>query len=915
MLTFSEVIIVPKADGSVIIDTRLDTTGLSKGVGNLKSQFGGLSSITKKLGGVIAAAFSVKVIADFSKEAIKLGSDLQEVQNVVDVTFTTMNEQVNKFAKSAMQTAGLSETMAKRYAGTFGAMAKSFKFSEEDAYAMATSLTQLSGDVASFYNLTQDAAYTKLKSVFTGETETLKDLGVVMTQTALDDFALRKGLSKTTSQMSEQEKVALRYQFVMEQLSSASGDFVRTQDGWANQMRILSLQFEQLKATVGMGLINVLAPALKMLNELISKFQALADKFRDFTTALFGNASGSADGVAEKYAAAAQGADDLAENTEKAGKAAKRSLAGFDELNILSNDKKESAGTTGPTTGISTNVSIGEVTVTNDATNGLVIAVDKVIAKIKELIQPLTKINLTPAKKAFDKLGKSLKDLGKTIAAGLEWAWFNVLVPLAKWTIEKAVPKLVSALSDAFRILSGVLKPLGKLLGPVVKALGELAMLLVDAVLSGLGSALNWLADTINPIAEDAYILSDAEKELARQAEAAAEAFREMQAATEEQEDSINAEMDRITMLWEEMDKLVDAEGRVQESDKARVEYILGELNEALGTEYTMVGNIIQNYQSLRGEIEKVIAAKRANLLLDAHADDYTAAVKEQEKSWEAVLIAQKAYDAQLKQFREAEEKHKKGLIATKAFEAEGQLFNEKSYALRDAKKAWADYTATIKEYEEAQRLILEGNYEAATKLLVGQNTAYEQHADTVESETGRVKAALEQELAEAKSLAEQARLGFAMGIVGFGQEMVDETEKAVREAEKKLFAFLQNKPYGTGTIGIGVAPVLSQFGYTGMRLPHLAQGTVIPPNAPFMAVLGDQRHGTNIEAPLSTIQEAVAEVMADYEASNLAGHEATVEVLRQLLSAVLNIEVGDTVIGQAANRFNRRMAITTGGV
>jgi len=838
VLTFSEVIIVPKADGSVIIDTRLDTTGLSKGVGNLKSQFGGLSSITKKLGGVIAAAFSVKVIADFSKEAIKLGSDLQEVQNVVDVTFTTMNEQVNKFAKSAMQTAGLSETMAKRYAGTFGAMAKSFKFSEEDAYAMATSLTQLSGDVASFYNLTQDAAYTKLKSVFTGETETLKDLGVVMTQTALDDFALRKGLSKTTSQMSEQEKVALRYQFVMEQLSSASGDFVRTQDGWANQMRILSLQFEQLKATVGMGLINVLAPALKMLNELISKFQALADKFRDFTTALFGNASGSADGVAEKYAAAAQGADDLAENTEKAGKAAKRSLAGFDELNILSNDKKESAGTTGPTTGISTNVSIGEVTVTNDATNGLVIAVDKVIAKIKELIQPLTKINLTPAKKAFDKLGKSLKDLGKTIAAGLEWAWFNVLVPLAKWTIEKAVPKLVSALSDAFRILSGVLKPLGKLLGPVVKALGELAMLLVDAVLSGLGSALNWLADTINPIAEDAYILSDAEKELARQAEAAAEAFREMQAATEEQEDSINAEMDRITMLWEEMDKLVDAEGRVQESDKARVEYILGELNEALGTEYTMVGNIIQNYQSLRGEIEKVIAAKRANLLLDAHADDYTAAVKEQEKSWEAVLIAQKAYDAQLKQFREAEEKHKKGLIATKAFEAEGQLFNEKSYALRDAKKAWADYTATIKEYEEAQRLILEGNYEAATKLLVGQNTAYEQHADTVESETGRVKAALEQELAEAKSLAEQARLGFAMGIVGFGQEMVDETEKAVREAEKKLFAFLQNKPYGTGTIGIGVAPVLSQFGYTGMRLPHLAQGTVSRPMLPLWQCL-----------------------------------------------------------------------------
>lgn len=904
---------MPKADGSVIIDTRLNTNGFGKGVGNLKSQFGGLGAATKKLGGLIAAAFSVKVIADFSKEAIKLGSDLQEVQNVVDVTFTTMNEQVNQFAKSAMQTAGLSETMAKRFSGTFGAMAKSFKFSEEEAYAMATSLTQLSGDVASFYNLTQDEAYTKLKSVFTGETETLKDLGVVMTQTALDDFALRKGLGKTTSKMSEQEKVALRYQFVMEQLGAASGDFVRTQDSWANQTRILSLQFEQLKATLGMGLINVLTPVLKILNELIGQFQTLANKFRDFTSALFGDAGGSAEGVAGKYAAAAQGAEDLTENTEKAGKAAKRALAGFDELNILSNDKKESAGTTGSTTGISTNVSIGEVAVTDDATNGLVVAVDKVIAKIKELIQPLTKINLTPAKKAFDKLGKSLKDLGKTIADGLEWAWYEILVPLAKWTIEKAVPKLINALSDAFRILSGVLKPLGKLLGPVVKALGELAMLLADFVLGGIGKMLNWMADVVNPIAEDAYVLSDAEKELARQAEAAAKGFRDMQAATEEQEDSINAEMDRITDLWKEMDKLVDAEGRVQKSDEARVEYILGELNEALGTEYKMVGNIIQNYQGLRGEIEKVIAAKRANLLLDTHADDYTAAVKEQGKAWDAVLIAQKAYDAQLKAFREAEEKHKKGLITTQAFEAEGRLFNEKAYALQDAKKAWASYTATIKEYEEAQRLILEENYDAATKLLIGQNTAYEQHADKVETETDRVKAALEQELAEAKSAAEQARLGFAMGIVGFGQEMVDETKKAVREAEEALADFLLNRGRHK-TFGIGVASVLGQLGYGGVSLPHLAKGTVIPPNAPFMAVLGDQRHGTNIEAPLSTIQEAVAEVMADYEASNLAGHEATVEVLRQLLSAVLGIEIGDTTIGQAANRWNSRMAITKGG-
>lgn len=96
-------------------------------------------------------------------------------------------------------------------------------------------------------------------------------------------------------------------------------------------------------------------------------------------------------------------------------------------------------------------------------------------------------------------------------------------------------------------------------------------------------------------------------------------------------------------------------------------------------------------------------------------------------------------------------------------------------------------------------------------------------------------------------------------------------------------------------------------------KIPMLANGAVIPPNREFMAVLGDQRHGTNIEAPLSTIQEAVAEVMSEYEAANLAGHEVTAELLRQILSAVLGIEVGDTTIGKAANRYNEKMAIVRG--
>ena len=105
--------------------------------------------------------------------ACLLYTSLAEVQNVVDVTFPSMTKQVDDFAKAAADSFGLSETMAKKYVGTFGAMSKSFGYSESAAYDMATALTGLTGDVASFYNLSQEEAYTKLKSVFTGETLSL----------------------------------------------------------------------------------------------------------------------------------------------------------------------------------------------------------------------------------------------------------------------------------------------------------------------------------------------------------------------------------------------------------------------------------------------------------------------------------------------------------------------------------------------------------------------------------------------------------------------------------------------------------------------------------------------------------------------------------------------------------------------
>lgn len=402
-----------------------------------ESQMAGITGLAKKAGAALAAAFGVKKLIDFGKQCLELGSDLAEVQNVVDVTFPKMTAQVDEFAKNAAQSFGLSETMAKQYTGTFGAMAKAFGFSEKQAYDMGTTLTGLAGDVASFYNLSQDEAYTKLKSVFTGETESLKDLGVVMTQTALDSYAMANGFGKTTSAMTEAEKVALRYQFVQDQLSAAQGDFARTSDSWANQCRILSLQTQSLMATIGQGLINLFTPVIKVINIAIGKLATLANAFKAFTELITGNkaSDGGSNGVSE-IAASAADADDslnsasdaasnLTNNTNKAGKAAQnaakkmKSLMGFDKINKLDKPTTSTSGTTGKTgagkTGTVDYGSLADGDTVLDKTDEKLSALQKRCQELAKLFKKGFQIGFGDSQKKIDSINKSVSSIGKNL--------------------------------------------------------------------------------------------------------------------------------------------------------------------------------------------------------------------------------------------------------------------------------------------------------------------------------------------------------------------------------------------------------------------------------------------------------------------------------------------------------------------
>ena len=263
-MTIDEIRILLKVNGAATYTHTINevtnvTNNYTNSVGNLVS--------------TLAKLVSAGAIVKFGKQCIQAASDLQEVANVVDVTFGKSADLVNNWAKNQAASFGLSETAAKRYVGTYGTMAKQFNMTTQQAAAMGIELTKLTGDVASFYNIDSQAAATKLKSVFTGETESLKELGVVMTETQLNAYAMSKGFNKKVKEMSEQEKVMLRYQFTMEKLAHAQGDFARTSDSYANSTRSLSLELENLKIEVGKELLPVVAMGTQALSRAI---QAIA---------------------------------------------------------------------------------------------------------------------------------------------------------------------------------------------------------------------------------------------------------------------------------------------------------------------------------------------------------------------------------------------------------------------------------------------------------------------------------------------------------------------------------------------------------------------------------------------------------------------------------------------------------------
>lgn len=257
--------------------------GMGKKAGDVSDSMSSkFKAAFSKLGGLAASAGKAMVVGlgaaatalgGAGVYAVKLASDLSEVQNVVDTTFGKDANKINEWASQAATSFGMSELQAKQFTGTLGAMVKSMGLSESETYEMSTAMVGLAGDFASFYNLPTEEAFEKIRAGISGETEPLKQLGINMSVANLEAYALAQGINTSYNEMSQAEQATLRYNYLMSVSADAQGDFAKTSDGLANQIRILQLNVQDLAGAAGNELIPAAQGAAKMLNGMLGKLK------------------------------------------------------------------------------------------------------------------------------------------------------------------------------------------------------------------------------------------------------------------------------------------------------------------------------------------------------------------------------------------------------------------------------------------------------------------------------------------------------------------------------------------------------------------------------------------------------------------------------------------------------------------
>lgn len=793
------------ADGCLNFDTNINKEGFEKGLKSLSDMVGDIKPKLKSLAMAVTAAFSVKKLVDFGRQSIETASDLAEVQNVVDTAFGESKQKMEDFADTAVKTYGISKLTAKQTGSNFMAMAAGMGLANDSASDMAMALTGLSADMASFYNVGQDVASTALKSIFTGETETLKQFGIVMTDANLQAYALSKGITKSTADMSQAEKVQLRYNYVMSQTALAQGDFAKTSDSWANQTRILSEQWKEFGATIGTVLMNVLLPAVKAINSLLSQLIALAQGAARALSEAFGlelsNSADEAQSIVKSTSQVADNYSDIADNAQQTQEAQEGSLASFDQMNKLNDESKSDS------TGVS---GAGEIM----QPSGTSVEVDT--GKADKKLSDFFKSVRSQFEKLADYLDKNFKPIFADIWSGLEresielaqilGGVFSDIMslsePLKAYFINDFTPLMQTAFSTLGKIGIGLFDSFNKVFSdiwnvavfPILQNFLTVGLPLITDFNTQVWNTLGVLFDNIKEIFDTLWngvaqpVLNALKTLWCDTWQSISDFWNEWgQPIFDGINEGITTTKNVFLNLWETVlkpvfDKLMDV------ADSVWTEHLKPLLDEFLD----FVGTLITSVLSIYNKAIAPVVNWLVSILGPIVSSVLGKIIKTVGNVISNIIDAVKNIISALK-----------GVVLFIAGVFTG-----------DWKKAW-----------QGVKKIFKGVWDALV--------------DIAKTPINLI-------------------IGLINGLTGAVEDAINWIIDGINELSFTTPDWLPGD-LGGQTFGFD----LSQIDIP--EIPKLAQGAVIPPNSEFLAVLGDQKRGTNIEAPLDTITQAVLQALVSY--------------------------------------------------
>lgn len=774
-------------------------------------KLGGLNSVVKRLGASIAAAFSVAAIVQFTKESVEasmqLSNALQGLRSILEGqgrSFSDAQKFIEEYTSDGLIPATNAITAYKNLA------ARGYDDSQIRKVMVALKDASAFGRQASY---TMGEAVQSATEGLKNENSVLVDNAGVTKNVAKMWEEYAKSIGTTSDNLTQQQKIQAEVNGILEESKYQAGDAEKVAGTLSGQLSQLSFNFEQLKVAVGDAVAPIVEAVLPTINAAIDKLTEFANGFAAMIRTLTGTTA-TADDLANSYNNAADGASNLKNETEKAGKAAKKSLAPFDEITKLSGSDGGAASSGSANTG-----SIGgSVTVGGDVTDELTPKIEGIFQNVAEKFKSLAKklaVAYAPSFKAWSDAFAEIAPAAKDAAGRVGEAFGDLLeddfAPFVDYVVFDWAPSIENAWSETIAPIFADVMPV---LLEEAAADFEYFCLVSSRALSGLKLVM-----------QDVEII-----------------FKDMCAS--------------FSKNWNKYGgDLVENLSGFRESLREMVE--------------SLYQKIIEPILSVTGDSLDGLWNNHLKPLWDSLTEAIMSICNSLMVVWNDFLWP--LIDWLITVF--------------------GPVFSAIWNAICDAFEvgvgAICDLLSGVMTVLDGLVQFIAGVFSLDWKMAwEGIVKVFQGVWDTI---VGIFK--------------------YAVNIIIFG----------INTLISAIYSAIAGVINGVGDIVASFGQLVGQdWGFSiptnPPQIPYLAKGAVLPPNKPFMAVVGDQTHGTNVEAPLATIQEAVAIVMEDVIASNIAGHEATVAVLREILEAVLGIHIGDDVIGQAVARYNAKMAVIRGG-